>query len=84
MNGAQFGKIRKSLGLTQEELAGVLWFSGKKAVSNIERGVRKPGPLVAALMNVFSELPQKRAKELQEMLLVSGKRRRSSRRAADK
>ena len=69
MKGSEFKKIREDLGLTQEALAEVLCLSGKKAVSNIETEFRKTSLLISVLMRVFSSLPQKKSKELQELLL---------------
>lgn len=64
MSPARFKKIRESLGLTQEELASTLGFSGKVSISNIETGFRKPSILVATIMEVLNELPARRASEL--------------------
>ena len=69
MKGTEFKIMREELGLTQEALAEVLCLSGKKAVSNIETGFRNPSLLVLVLMRVLSSLPQKKSKELQELLI---------------
>lgn len=69
MNGIEFKTIREQLGLTQEELSDVLCLSGKKVVSNIERGVRNPSLLAVVIMRLLSDLPKKRSKELQNLLM---------------
>jgi len=69
MKGAEFKKIREQLELTQEEIAYILCLSGKKVVSNIEREVRNPSLLTAVLMRLLSDLPLKRSKELQNLLI---------------
>jgi DNA-binding transcriptional regulator YiaG len=69
MNGNQFKSARERLELSQTELAGVLCLSGKQAVSNIETGLRNPGKLTATVLRVLIELPAKRSKELQELLV---------------
>ena len=73
MNGSEFQEMRKKLGLTQEELAKVLGLSGYQAVCNIEIGFRNPSPLVTAVLRVLVHLPERRSKELQELLLEFGK-----------
>ena len=70
MKGSEFKKIREDLGLTQEALAEVLCLSGKKAVSNIETEFRKSSLLIRVLMRVLASLPQKKSKELQELLIT--------------
>ena len=69
MKGIEFKKIREQLELTQEELADILCLSGKKVVSNIEREVRNPSLLTTVLMRLLSDLPLKRSKELQNLLI---------------
>ncbi len=69
MTGNQFKSIREKLGLSQDELAQILGLSGKQAVSNIETGFRNPSRLTVALMQVFLDLPEKRSKELRELLV---------------
>lgn len=78
MNGNQFKAIREQLDLSQEELALVLGLSGKQAVSNIETGFRNASRLSMALMRIFVDLPERRSKELREMLLIHLKRQQSS------
>jgi transcriptional regulator with XRE-family HTH domain len=68
MIGKQFKDARESLGLSQDELAEVLGLSGKQAVSNIETGLRNPSTLVAAVLVLLAELPDKKSKELQSAL----------------
>lgn len=72
MKGSDFKKVREELGLSQDQLACLLGLSGKQAVSNIETGLRNPSPLVATILLVLLELPEKRSKELQSLLLSVG------------
>jgi len=69
MTGKEFKEIREQLGLSQEQLSTILCLSGFKAVSNIETGFRNPSRLMAALMQVFIALPEKRSLELRDMLV---------------
>lgn len=77
MKGQEFQRIRNGLELTQDELAQVLGFSGKHAISNIETEFRKPSVLVAALMLLLDELPVPKAQNLvsrlKELQLVAKK-----------
>ena len=68
MKGSEFKRIREQLELTQNELAKVLCLSTFQAVSNIETGFRKPGKLIAVLMWTLSELPERRAKDLMQLI----------------
>ncbi len=68
MNGKRFKQIREDLGLSQDQLAQMLGFSSKQAVSNIETGFRNPSNLVTAVMLILKELPKKRSLELQTLL----------------
>lgn len=78
ISGNEFKAIREELGLSQEELAEVLCLSGKQAVSNVETGLRNPGKLMSAVMQVFVELPHRRSKELRELLIAISKRQSGS------
>ncbi len=69
MKGLEFKALREQLDLTQEELAEVLCLSGKKTISNIETEFRNASLLLVVLMRLFTELPQKKSKELQNLLL---------------
>lgn len=69
MRGLEFKTIREQLGLTQDELSEILCLSGKKVVSNIEREVRNPSLLTIVLMRLLAGLPQKKSKELQNLLI---------------
>lgn len=60
--------MRQELGLSQEETASILALSGKKAVSNIETGLRNPGHLVFVLMCALVKLPVQKSAELQNLL----------------
>jgi transcriptional regulator with XRE-family HTH domain len=68
LKGEKFKAIREELGLTQEQIAEVLCLYGKQAISNIESGRNNPGALVSALMEALVKLPEKRSKELQDLL----------------
>ncbi len=69
MNGPKFKDLRQQLGLSQTELAAVLCLSGKQAVSNIETGIRNPSRLAMAVMLSLSVLPERRCKELMDLLI---------------
>lgn len=68
MSPAKFKEIRERLGLTQADLAEILGLSGKQPISHIETGFRNPSPLSQAIMSVVDELPEKKAKELLELI----------------
>lgn len=68
MSSAKFKATREKLGLTQDEVAQVLGFSGKAAISNIETGVRSPSKLAMAVLEVLAELPRKDSQKLIELL----------------
>ncbi len=68
MTPAQFKQIRERLGLTQGDLAIVLGVSGKKPISHYETGVRRPSPLIQALMSALNSLSEKKAKDLIELV----------------
>lgn len=68
MSSARFKATREKLGLTQEEIAQVLGFSGKTAISNIETGLRSPSKLALAVLEVLTELPRKDSQRLIELL----------------
>ncbi len=68
MNGNEFKKIRERLELSQSELAELLCYSSKQAISNVEQGSKKPGRLVSTLMRVFVSLPEKRSLELRSLI----------------
>lgn len=59
MKPDEFKRIRKSLGLTQAELADLLGFDNRFAVTHYETGFRISSILVAALMRIFSEMTMK-------------------------
>lgn len=68
MSPSKFKAVREKLGLSQDELAQVIGLSGKKAVSNIETGVRNPSKLGAAIMEILHESSPRKAKELIDLL----------------
>jgi transcriptional regulator with XRE-family HTH domain len=61
-------RIRLKLGLTQEQLAELLGMSSKNTICNIEIGNRNPGDLVGIILGVLDDLPEKKAKELIELM----------------
>jgi transcriptional regulator with XRE-family HTH domain len=67
-------RIRLKLGLTQEQLAEVLGMSSKNTICNIEVGTRNPGDLVGIILGVLDDLPEKKAKELIELMLEQRKK----------
>ncbi|OYZ20990.1 MAG: hypothetical protein B7Y39_09910 [Bdellovibrio sp. 28-41-41] len=69
MTGKQFKAIREKLGLSQDQLALILGLSGNKAISNIETGFRNSSRLASAVMQLFSELPEKKSLDLRDLLL---------------
>lgn len=68
MSATRFRRIREKLGLTQEELCGVLGLSGKTVVSRIEAGDRNPSKLAMAIMEVLNDLSPRKSQELMELL----------------
>lgn len=70
MTGKQFKTAREKLDLSQDQLASVLGFSGKQSISNIERGRVNAGKLTASVLQLLIDLPEKRSKELQELLVA--------------
>ena len=78
MTGSEFKAIREELGLTQEQLAEAVCLSGRQAVCNIETDLRNPGRLLAAVMQLFVELPEKRSKELRELLISISRKQAGS------
>lgn len=70
MSPKRFSEIREKLGLTQGEISEILGLAGRKPVSHYETGFRKPGDLVAALMELFDSLPEKKSLELRALLLA--------------
>lgn len=81
MSGKQFKKARESLDLSQEELASILGLSGRQAICNIELGLRNASTLVAAVLLLLAELPEKQSKELQKLLKEAVSRISKSKRA---
>jgi len=69
MSPVRFKEIREKLGLTQEELSEVFGVSGRKPISHYETGFRKPGDLIAVLMEIFDSLSEKKSLELRELIL---------------
>lgn len=53
MTPADFRAARKSLSLKQEQIAPLLGYSDKARVSEIERGIRKPGESVVRLLRAY-------------------------------
>lgn len=69
ISGERFKEIREELGLTQDQMAEVLFLYGKQAVSNIESGRANAGALMSSLMESFVELPEKQSVQLRELLI---------------
>lgn len=53
MTPADITAARKSLSLTQGQLAALLGYSDKTRVSELERGVRDPGESVVRLLRAY-------------------------------
>lgn len=68
MSSKEFKNAREKIGLNQEEMAEVLGFSGKTAISNIETGVRSPGKLAMGVMELLASLPKKDSEKLIALL----------------
>ncbi len=66
MTPAKFKQIREDLGLKQAELGELLGLKGRIAVTHYETGFRNPNRLIVALMEIFSEWPEKKSLELRE------------------
>lgn len=74
MKSNELKKIRLKLGLSQEQLAELLGMSSKQSICNIETGSRNPGDLVGIILGVLDDLPEKKAKELIELMLAQRKK----------
>jgi DNA-binding transcriptional regulator YiaG len=70
----EFRKIRAKFGMTQDEFSEVLGLAGKKVVSSIETGLRNPSRLTVIILRVLDSLPERRAKDLMELMLEQGKK----------
>lgn len=68
MSPKQFKEIRKSLELSQDELAEILGVSGKMPISHYETGFRTPNLLTQALMSLLDSLPERKQAELIDLL----------------
>jgi transcriptional regulator with XRE-family HTH domain len=55
MTPAEILEARQQLGLTQAQMAPLLGYSNVARVSEIERGVRKPGAAVVRLLHAYLE-----------------------------
>ena len=66
MTPSKFKQIREDLGLKQAELGELLGLKGRIAVTHYETGFRNPNRLIVALMEIFSEWPEKKSLELRE------------------
>jgi DNA-binding XRE family transcriptional regulator len=67
-------RIRLKLGMTQDQLAELLGMSSKNTICNMEVGTRNPGALVGIMLGVLDDLPEKKAKELIELMLLQNKK----------
>ena len=79
MTGSEFKAIREALGLSQREVAELLGYSGKTAISNLEAKEKHPDLLACVLMRMFKVLSAKRSMELREQLLEFGAKEKLSR-----
>lgn len=68
MKPKEFREIREKMDLTQKELAEILGLSGYMSVNHYESGFRNPSTLIATLMRVFDDWPEKKSSELREAL----------------
>jgi DNA-binding transcriptional regulator YiaG len=69
----EFRKIRLKFEMNQDQFAELLGMSGKKAISNVETGLRKPGNFIATMLRVLDSMPKRKAEELVELMLKHGK-----------
>jgi DNA-binding XRE family transcriptional regulator len=69
VKSSELKRIRLKLEMNQEQLAKLLGMSSKQAICNIEIGTRNPGSLVGIILGVLDELPEKKAKELIDLML---------------
>lgn len=74
MTGSEFKRIRLKLQMNQKEFATMLGMTSYQAISNIETGLRNPGPLTAIILGVLDNLPKRKAEELIELMLKQGKK----------
>ena len=74
VTSSELKRIRLKLGMTQEQLAELLGMSSKNTICNIEVGTRNPGDLVGIILGVLDDLPEKKAKELIELMLAQKKK----------
>lgn len=75
MNGSEIKRIRTKLGMTQDQFADLLGMSSKQTICNIETDLRNAGSLVVIILGVLDDLPEKKAKELIELMLEQGTRK---------
>lgn len=69
MSPARFKEIRENMGLTQTELSEIFGLSGRLPITHYETGFRQPSKLIAALMELFDQLPKKKSAELRDLIL---------------
>ncbi len=74
VTSSELKRIRLKLDMTQEQLAELLGMSSKNTICNIEVGTRNPGELVGIILGVLDDLPEKKAKELIELMLEQKKK----------
>ena len=80
MKPKEFREIREKLDLTQKELAEILGLSVYMSVNHYESGFRNPSTLIATLMRIFDDWPEKKSLELREALKEKREPSKSSRR----
>ena len=69
MSPTRFKEIRESMGLTQTDLSEIFGLSGRLPITHYETGFRRPSKLIAALMELFNQLPEKKSAELRDLIL---------------
>ncbi len=69
MSPTRFKEIREKMGLTQTDLSEIFGLSGRLPITHYETGFRKPSKLIAALMLLFDQLPEKKSAELRDLIL---------------
>lgn len=79
MKGSEFKALRESLGLSQSEMAVLLGYSGKTAISNLEAKLKHPSFLSCVVVRLLTGLSARRSKELKELLLFYGQEEMRSR-----
>ena len=69
MSPTRFKEIRENMGLTQTDLSEIFGLSGRLPITHYETGFRRPSKLIAVLMELFNQLPEKKSAELRDLIL---------------